>query len=136
MFMKKILFFGLMLLAVNAASAQSARLLADKIVAIVGDKIVLRSDLVNYIEDMKRGGNDVPENADCFILERMMQDKALILQAEKDSLPVSDEEVEAELDQRIRYFIMQYGGKEAFEQIAGRTIYQVKEDFRKSSFTW
>jgi peptidyl-prolyl cis-trans isomerase SurA len=132
MFMKKILFFGLMLLAVNAASAQSARLLADKIVAIVGDKIVLRSDLVNYIEDMKRGGNEVPENADCFILERMMQDKALILQAEKDSLPVSDEEVEAELDQRIRYFIMQYGGKEAFEQIAGRTIYQVKEDFRKS----
>jgi peptidyl-prolyl cis-trans isomerase SurA len=132
MFMKKILFFGLMLLAVNAASAQSARLLADKIIAIVGDKIVLRSDLVNYIEDMKRGGNEVPENADCFILERMMQDKALILQAEKDSLPVSDEEVEAELDQRIRYFIMQYGGKEAFEQIAGRTIYQVKEDFRKS----
>jgi peptidyl-prolyl cis-trans isomerase SurA len=62
----------------------------------------------------------------------MMQDKALILQAEKDSLPVSDEEVEAELDQRVRYFIMQYGGKEAFEQIAGRTIYQVKEDFRKS----
>jgi peptidyl-prolyl cis-trans isomerase SurA len=132
MFMKKILFFGLMLLVVNAASAQSARLLADKIIAIVGDKIVLRSDLVNYIEDMKRGGNEVPENADCFILERMMQDKALILQAEKDSLPVSDEEVEAELDQRIRYFIMQYGGKEAFEQIAGRTIYQVKEDFRKS----
>ena len=132
MFMKKILFFGLMLLAVNAVSAQSARVLADKIIAIVGDKIVLRSDLVNYIEDMKRGGNEVPENADCFILERMMQDKALILQAEKDSLPVSDEEVEAELDQRIRYFIMQYGGKEAFEQIAGRTIYQVKEDFRKS----
>jgi peptidyl-prolyl cis-trans isomerase SurA len=132
MFMKKILFFGLMLLAVNTVSAQSARVLADKIIAIVGDKIVLRSDLVNYIEDMKRGGNEVPENADCFILERMMQDKALILQAEKDSLPVSDEEVEAELDQRIRYFIMQYGGKEAFEQIAGRTIYQVKEDFRKS----
>ena len=132
MFMKKILVFGLILLASQVATAQSARLLADKIVAIVGDKIVLRSDLVNYIDDMKRGGTEVPENADCFILERMMQDKALILQAEKDSLPVSDEEVEAELDQRIRYFIMQYGGKEAFEQIAGRTTYQVKEDFRKS----
>ncbi|MFN7280011.1 MAG: peptidylprolyl isomerase, partial [bacterium] len=49
-----------------------------------------------------------------------------------DGDALSDEEVEAELDQRIRYFIMQYGGKEAFEQIAGRTIYQVKEDFRKS----
>jgi peptidyl-prolyl cis-trans isomerase SurA len=132
MFMKKLLFFAFMLTVAQVATAQSARLLADKIIAIVGDKIVLRSDLVNYIDDMKRGGSEVPENADCFILERMMQDKALILQAEKDSLPVSDEEVEAELDQRIRYFIMQYGGKEAFEQIAGRTIYQVKEDFRKS----
>jgi peptidyl-prolyl cis-trans isomerase SurA len=132
MFMKKLLFFAFMLTVAQVATAQSARLLADKIIAIVGDKIVLRSDLVNYIDDMKRGGTEVPENADCFILERMMQDKALILQAEKDSLPVSDEEVEAELDQRVRYFIMQYGGKEAFEQIAGRTIYQVKEDFRKS----
>jgi len=132
MFMKKLLFFAFMLTVAQVATAQSARLLADKIIAIVGDKIVLRSDLVNYIDDMKRGGSEVPENADCFILERMMQDKALILQAEKDSLPVSDEEVEAELDQRVRYFIMQYGGKEAFEQIAGRTIYQVKEDFRKS----
>lgn len=115
-----------------ASKAQSARVLADKIIAIVGDKIVLRSDLVNYIDDMKRQGNEVPANAECILLDKMMQDKALILQAEKDSLPIGDEEVEAELDQRVRYFIMQYGGKEAFEQIAGRTVYQVKEDFRKS----
>jgi peptidyl-prolyl cis-trans isomerase SurA len=112
--------------------AQSARVLADKIAGIVGDKIVLKSEIINYIDDIKRQGGEVPPNAECFLLEKMMADKALILQAEKDSLPVSEEEVEAELDQRVRYFIMQYGGKEAFEQIAGRTIYQVKEDFRKS----
>ncbi len=115
-----------------SSKAQTARVLADRIIAIVGDKIVLKSDIVNYMDDMKRQGNELPENAQCLLLERMMQDKALILQAEKDSLPISDDEVESELDQRIRYFIMQYGGKEAFEQIAGRTIYQVKDDFRKS----
>ncbi len=130
--MKRILVLLFFFALASAAKAQTAKLLADKIIAIVGDKIVLRSDLVNYIDDIKRQGGEVPPNAECVILERMMQDKALILQAEKDSLPVGDEEVEAELDQRIRYFIMQYGGKEAFEQIAGRTIYQVKEDFRKS----
>jgi peptidyl-prolyl cis-trans isomerase SurA len=59
-------------------------------------------------------------------------DKALVLQAEKDSLPVSEEEIQAELDQRIRYFIMEFGGKEAVEQVAGRTIFQMKEDFRPS----
>lgn len=130
--MKKLLAFLLLSSVIWNASAQPARLLADKIIAIVGDKIVLQSDLLNYIDDIKRQGSEVPPNAECYILERMMQDKALVLQAEKDSLPISDDEVEAELDQRVRYFIMQYGGKEAFEQIAGRTIYQVKEDFRKS----
>ena len=59
-------------------------------------------------------------------------DKALVLQAEKDSLPVNVDEINAELDQRIRYFIMEFGGKEAVEQVAGRTIYQMKEDFRQS----
>ncbi|MFN5423582.1 MAG: peptidylprolyl isomerase [bacterium] len=130
--MRPILILFFVVAFVNAASAQSARVLADKIIAIVGDKIVLKSDIINYMDDMKRQGNELPENAQCILLEKMMQDKALILQAEKDSLPVSDDEVESELDQRIRYFIMQYGGKEAFEQIAGRTIYQVKDDFRKS----
>jgi len=130
--MRKLTVLLILLMASFSLHAQTAKLLADKIVAIVGDKIVLRSDLVNYIDDLKRQGNEVPPNAECVLLEKMMQDKALILQAEKDSLPVSEEDIEAELDQRVRYFIMQYGGKEAFEQIAGRTIYQVKEDFRKS----
>ncbi len=130
--MRQILILFFVIASFNAASAQTARVLADRIVAIVGDKIVLKSDIINYIDDMKRQGSELPENAHCILLEKMMQDKALILQAEKDSLPVSDDEVESELDQRIRYFIMQYGGKEAFEQIAGRTIYQVKDDFRKS----
>jgi peptidyl-prolyl cis-trans isomerase SurA len=130
--MKKAFLSAMLLLGALLANAQTARVLADKIAGIVGDKIVLRSEIYNYIDDIKRQGGEVPPDAECFLLEKMMADKALVLQAEKDSLPVSDEEVEAELDQRIRYFIMQYGGKEAFEQIAGRTIYQVKEDFRKS----
>ncbi|MFN6374260.1 MAG: peptidylprolyl isomerase [Chitinophagia bacterium] len=131
-YMKRILTLLVFALLSFGVKAQQAKLLADKIIAIVGDKIVLKSDIVNYIDDMKRQGSEVPPNIDCMLLEKMMQDKALILQAEKDSLPVSDEEVEAELDQKIRYFIMQYGGKEALEQIAGRTTYQIKEDFRKS----
>ena len=130
--MKKGLLFSIMMLGLVFVKAQTPRILADKIAGIVGDKIVLRSEIINYIDDLKRQGGEVPPDAECFLLQRMMADKALILQAEKDSLPISEEEIEAELDQRIRYFIMQYGGKEAFEQIAGRTIYQVKEDFRQS----
>jgi peptidyl-prolyl cis-trans isomerase SurA len=55
----------------------------------------------------------------------------LALQAEKDSLPVSDGEVEADIDNRIRYFIQQYGSREAIEQITGKTIYQFREEMRE-----
>ena len=94
--MRRILPLLILSLLSISSYAQSARVLADKIIAIVGDKIVLKSDLVNYIDDMKRQGNEIPANAECMLLDKMMQDKALILQAEKDSLPIGDEEVEAD----------------------------------------
>jgi peptidyl-prolyl cis-trans isomerase SurA len=45
-------------------------------------------------------------------------------------LPVTDEEVEAELDQKIRYYINQLGTQEALEEVAGKSIYQIKDDAR------
>jgi peptidyl-prolyl cis-trans isomerase SurA len=81
---------------------------------------------------MKRQGADLPDNAECSILEQALVSKVLMLQAEKDSLPVTDEEIEAELDQRIRYFISAYGTQEQLELVAGKTIYQIKDDARES----
>ena len=54
----------------------------------------------------------------------------MVLQAEKDSLPITEEEIDAELDNRIRYFISAYGSKETIEEIYGKTIYQLKDEFR------
>lgn len=121
------------LLLVNAAVAQAPRkVVADKIVGIVGDKIILRSDVYNEILDRQRRNEPVPENAECLILDQILGMKALVLQAEKDSLLVTDDELEALLDNRIRAFIQMYGGRARLEEIAGRTIYQIKEDFRQS----
>jgi len=114
-----------------AGSYAQQKVVADKIAGIVGDKIILRSELVLAIADMQRnaGGADIKGVTECNILDNMLIQKALVLQAEKDSLPVSDEDVEAEVDQKIRYYINLYGGKDAFEQIAQRTVYQAKQDF-------
>jgi peptidyl-prolyl cis-trans isomerase SurA len=121
------------LLLVSVAFAQAPRkVVADKIVGIVGDKIILRSDIYNDIMDRQRRNEPIPENAECFIMEQILGMKALVLQAEKDSLLVTDDELEALLDNRIRAFIQMYGGKEQLEEIAGRTVYQIKEDFRQS----
>ncbi|MEJ7684978.1 MAG: peptidylprolyl isomerase [Segetibacter sp.] len=73
----------------------------------------------------------LPPNPECVLVERALIEKALVLQAEKDSLPVSDEELDAELDNQIRGFVMQYGSKEVLEEVAGKSVYQLKEDFRQ-----
>jgi len=109
----------------------SQKVVADKILAIVGDKIILSSEIANEIADLQRNGQEIPENAHCTILEQALAMKALVMQAEKDSLVVSDEELEALLDNQVRGFIQRFGSKEAVEQVAGRTIYQLKEDFRQ-----
>jgi peptidyl-prolyl cis-trans isomerase SurA len=120
-----------LLLLITVSAFSQEKVVADKIAGIVGDKIILKSELAIAIQDMARnnGGQEVKGVDECTILDNMLIQKALVLQAEKDSLPVSDEEVEAEVDQKIRYFIQLYGGKEAFEQIAQRTVYQAKMDF-------
>jgi peptidyl-prolyl cis-trans isomerase SurA len=126
--MKKIVFAAFsMLMALSAMTQQ--KVVADKIVGIVGDKIVLKSEIFIANEDIKRSGGQ--EQDACTILDGMLVQKALVLQAEKDSIPVTEEEIDAEIDQKIRYFIAQYGSKEALEQIAGRSIYQMKEEFRQ-----
>ena len=130
-FLKSAVMFILILLSVATAFAQPKKVIADKIAGQVGDKIILRSDIYNSILDAQRQGAQLPPNPECVLMERALIEKALVLQAEKDSLPVSDEDLEAQLDNQIRGFVMQYGSKEVLEEVAGKTVYQLKEDFRQ-----
>lgn len=111
---------------------QQKKVLADKIIATVGDKIILKSEIENSIADMQRQGTNIPDNANCLLLEQALGVKALMLQAEKDSLPLTQDEVDGLIDNRIRYFINSYGSKDVLEQISGKSIFQLKEDLRPS----
>jgi peptidyl-prolyl cis-trans isomerase SurA len=114
-------------------NAQVKKVLADKIVGTVGDKYILKSDIDNSILDMKRqaqGQENVILPSSCQVVEQQMMRKALVLQAEKDSILVTDEEVESAIDSKIRSFLQQFGSKEVLEEVAGRSVFQLKEDFR------
>ncbi|MBA2562388.1 MAG: peptidylprolyl isomerase, partial [Chitinophagaceae bacterium] len=130
--MKKIYLTTFFSIAVLFAFAQQKKVLADKIIATVGDKVILKSEIENSLIDMQSQGIEVPENGKCLLIEQALGIKALVLQAERDSLPVSDEEVDAEIDNRIRNFIGKYGSKDIVEQVAGKSIYQLKEDFKQT----
>ena len=121
-----------MLLTGLCGWAQPKKVVADKVTAIVGDRIILLSDIKNSLADIARQGSAIPENGECILTEQAIISKVMMLQAMKDSLPVTDDEIEADLDNRIRSYINQFGSKEALEEVAGKTIYQIKDDARES----
>ena len=127
---KRILFTASSFLTIFIAFAQPNKVNADRIIGIVGNKIVLKSDVDDRLLDMQRQGAEIPANGKCFVLQDLMGTKTLVLQAEKDSLPVTDEEVEGDVDNRIRTYLNQFGSKEELEKVAGKTVYQLKEDMR------
>ncbi len=131
--MKQVLIVILLVSGFLSAQSQSKRIVADRIIAQVGDKIILSSDVSNALADIRRqaqGQDNVILPTECQILEGQLIQKALVLQAQKDSLTVSEDEIENEMENRIRKYISSYGSKEVLEEIAGKSVYQMKEDFK------
>lgn len=126
--------FSLFCLTISfSAKAQVKKVLADKIIATVGDKFILKSDVENAIGDYKRqaqGQENIGIPSECQIVEGQLIRKALVLQALIDSIIVTEEDVEVAMESRVRSFIQQFGSKEVLEEVAGRTVFQLKEDFR------
>ena len=112
------------------SNAQDNKTSLDKIAAIVGDKIILKSDIEASFEDYKRETPNIDDSVKCQIIESLLAQKILVEQADRDSVIVGDEEVEGALDNRIRYFLQQYGSEEKLQEIAGKSSYQLKDDYR------
>jgi len=65
-----------------------------------------------------------------MVLNAMINEKLLYAQAELDSVTVSEDEIEQQLDGQINYFINQYGSRERFEQAYGMTIDRIRRELR------
>ena len=105
--------------------------LLDKIVAVVGDKAILYSDVESQAAQIQSQAGVTDSFVSCNVLEDMIIQKLLLNQAEKDSVTVSDAQVEGELDKKVRYFVMQMGSVEKFEEYLGKSIVQIKDEFRE-----
>jgi len=103
----------------------------DKIVAIVGDKAILLSEVESQAMQMEQQATAKDSNLRCNVLEDIIIQKLLLNQAEKDSVVVSDDQVDSELSKKIRYFVGQIGSVEKLEAYLGKSIVQIKDDFRE-----
>lgn len=126
--MKNILSATLLMLIATAAWAQPKTI--DKIVAQVGENIILQSEIETiYYQEASNGA--VPDDLRCLIMEQLITQKLLLIQAQKDSVEVTDEQVEYELERRLRYYESLFGSKEKMEEFYGKTFQEMKEEFRE-----
>jgi len=119
-----------LLLAPLEAHSQDDRILVDQVAGIVGDKIILHSDIELQYQQMRMEG-EVPEDFKCLVLDQMLAQKLMVEQAALDSLTVGEDEIESELDRRIRYFVSMIGSEEKLEEYYGKSIIRIKDEFRK-----
>lgn len=103
----------------------------DEVAAVVGTKMVKLSEVERALENMRASGMPITENSRCEALESLMISNLYELQAEEDSIQVGEAEVEQELEARVKYFVDQIGSREKLEEFYGKTILQIKEEYRE-----
>ncbi len=122
--------FSTMALPVVSQTHQ-AGVLVDEIVAVIGNQIVLESDIQVQLQQLRAEGNTLTdESLKCAIFEELATQKLLVNLAEVDSLIVTDEHVESVLGQRVRYYISQFGSQERLEDFYGKSVAEIKNEFR------
>lgn len=106
--------------------------LVDKTVAVVGDDVILLSDIEGEVQVMQAQGMAADKDARCEVLEGLLTQNLFLTQARIDSLKVNAEGVESELNNRINNVISQLGGEAEAEKYFGRPMYRLRNEWRET----
>ncbi len=111
-------------------TAQGNEKVVDQVAAVVGANVVLLSDIEGQYQQMLQQTSLRGEELRCRILDQLLLNKLLLHQAGVDSVEVSDDQVEQKMNQNMNYFVQQIGSVEKLEAYYGKTIAELKDDFR------
>ena len=116
-----------------AASAQKyPNGIVDKTIAVVGNEVIMISDLEDEVAMMRAYGVMSDKKGRCEILEEMMASKLFLMQARLDSLAVNNDMVDGELSSRIDMLKTNLGGEEEVVRQFGKPIYKLRQEWRKA----
>ena len=106
--------------------------LLDGIVVKVDNQIVLQSDVENiYAQEVARAeGKALSPDLKCKILQSLVLNKLMLARAEVDSVTVTDQRVNNEVDRRMAYFVQQIGSEKRLEEQYNKPIKTLKDDLR------
>ena len=104
----------------------------DKTVAVVGNEMIMISQLEEEVQMMRAYGMMSDKTGRCEILEQMMASKLFLMQARLDSLAVNNDMVEGELRNRIDNVRTQLGGDDEVEKYFGKPLYKLRQEWREA----
>ena len=113
-----------------ASHAQSQTI--DRIAAVVGDDIVLTSEVDQLVrQQTQRQQRSYSEELWMQSLQNLIDQKLLAEKARRDTtLNISEQQVSQGLDRRIDQMASRAGGRDQLEKIYGKSVLEIKEQFR------
>jgi peptidyl-prolyl cis-trans isomerase SurA len=103
----------------------------DGISAVVGDYVILDSDIEKTLIDLRSQGASTEDITHCNLLGKLMEDRLYAHQAVQDSILVSDDEVNGTSDRQIQQLVQQVGSMEKVLEFYNK---ETAEDFREELY--
>ncbi len=114
-------------------SSANSQVLVESIAAIVGNEEIYLSDVENAVLDVRRGGTRTPiPDIRCGSFQELLISKLFIDQARIDSIEVTDDMVESDLNIRMNEAIRQAGSEKALEEYFKKSMLEIRRDIRKA----
>lgn len=112
-------------------TAQQKRTKIDGVIAVVGDYVILDSDIDKTTLELKSQGIDTKDISRCQLLGKLLEDKLYAHQGVQDSIVIEDKEVNQKLDEQVNYMVEQLGSMEKVIQYFKKSN---EQDFRTELF--
>ena len=124
-------YLSLLVLLFLASYASAQKNVIDKIIAVVGEEIVLKSDIENqFLHEQSQGLVNSSADSRTRILENLLVQKLLVAQAKIDSIEVTDTEVENALNSQLEQYVQHIGSRERLETYFGKSYEDIKNEMR------
>ena len=127
-----IVFYFLLFFQFNySQNSSEQRVKIDGVAAVVGDFVILESDVDKTLIDLQSQGVSTSNIGRCSLLGKLMEDKLYAHHAEQDSLQVDTNQIFSYVDRTIEYFIDQLGSLEKVLEFYKKTD---EQSFRSELF--
>lgn len=128
----------IIMLSCLAALPLSAQQLVEGIAAVVGNEIILRSEVEQYTQQyIVQNRINVQQNPEIVgqvkaqTLNFLIEQKLLLEKAEQDTITVEEQQLDQLVEQRIQLYVQQVGTEDALEKAFGQPIKKIRKEFRK-----